>query len=151
MVDRTVENERDRHLLVRLIEGQALPFTASIVSGKHRTAEQNRLQRLWVSEIADQLADTFESREHVRGYCKLHFGIPILRNENEAFKVKYDAVVKPLSYESKIKLMMIPFDFGVTRIMNTKQKTSYLDTVWREFSARGVELTDPEHEGRNAA
>ena len=39
--------------------------------------------------------------------------------------------------------MMEPFDFAVTRLMNKKQKTAYLDGVHRHFSEKGIVLTDP--------
>lgn len=150
MADRIVETEYDRKMLLRFIENQKLPLTASIVPGKHRSTEQNKLQRLWVREISVQMLGSFESTEHVRGYCKLHFGVPILRNENEAFCSEYDAIVRPLPYEHKLKLMMVPFDFGVTRIMTTRQKATYLDTIHQHFSERGVVLTDPEEQRRAA-
>lgn len=120
-----------------------MPFTASVTKGKARSTEQNNLQRLWVGEIAHQLPGTYESAEHARGYCKLHIGVPILRNENEAFRLEYDRLIKPLPYEVKLKLMMEPFDFGITRLMDTKQKTRYLDDMHRHFSEQGVILTDP--------
>lgn len=93
-------------------------------------------------EIAAQLGD--RTPEDVRGECKLTFGVPILRNENDAFRIKYDEVIKPLPYELKLKLMMEPFDFGVTRIMTTRQKTNYLDAVHRHYSEMGLVLTNPE-------
>ncbi|WP_127524016.1 hypothetical protein [Mesorhizobium sp. Z1-4] len=141
-MDRIVETEHDRAMLVRLLEGQKLPFTVSIVAGKHRSTEQNKLQRLWMKEIAEQKGDI--TAEEARGYCKLTIGVPILRSENEAFRLRYDEIVKPLSYPQKLALMMEPFDFGVTRIMTTKQKAAYLDGVHRHFSEQGVILTDPE-------
>jgi hypothetical protein len=144
MTDRVVENDQQLQMLLAFLRGHKQPFTVSIVAGKHRTTEQNKLQRLWVNEIAEQMAGTFESAEHVRGYCKLHFGVPILRNENEAFRIEYDEIIKPLPYEAKLKLMMEPFDFGVTRRMKTGQKTAYLDAVHRQFTEQGVVLTDPE-------
>lgn len=140
--NRTIETEDQRRMLTKFIEGKKLPFTSTLTDGKHRSTDQNQLQRLWVNEIADQLGD--RTAEDVRGYCKLHFGIPILRNENDAFRAEYDLVVRPLPYEAKLKLMMVPFDFGVTRIMTTKQKTAYLDAIHRHFSEEGVILTNPE-------
>lgn len=145
--NRIVETEQARQMLLRFVEAKQLPFTVSIADGKHRTTEQNRLQRQWMNDITEHLG---ESAEHWRGYCKLHFGIPILRNENDAFRAEYDAVVKPLPYEAKLRLMMVPFDFGVTRIMTARQKTEYLDTVHRHFSEQGVILTDPEERKRAA-
>lgn len=109
--------------------------------GSTRTLRQNKLQRLWLKEIAQQLGD--QTPEEVRGYCKLTIGVPILRNENEAFRERYDEIVKPLPYEQKLALMMEPLDFPVTRLMNTKQATAYLDGIHRHFSEKGIVLTDP--------
>jgi hypothetical protein len=141
MTTRTIETEFDRKMLVRFLENQKLPLTIEIQAGRRRTSHQNRLQRKWMVEISEQLGD--RTPEEVRGYCKLHFGVPILRNENDAFCHEYDAIVRPLPYEHKLKLMMVPFDFGVTRIMTTRQKTAYLDAIQKHFSEQGVVLTDP--------
>ncbi len=140
-MDRIVETERDRQLLVSYISSQKLPFTATVTAGKHRTTAQNKLQRQWMTDI--NLQAPGESAEYWRGYCKLHFGVPILREENEAFRLKYDRLVKPLPYEAKIEFMCEPAGLPVTRIMTTKQKTAYLDAVHRHFSERGIVLTDP--------
>lgn len=146
--NRIVETEQARDMLVKFIAGKKLPFTATITDGKHRTTDQNRLQRQWVAEIAAQTGDT---PEEVRGYCKLAFGVPILRFENEAFRRAYDETVKPLPYRLKIKLMMEPFDFGVTRLMTTRQKKAYLDAVHRFYTEQGIILTNPEDLKRRSA
>lgn len=148
MTSRIIDTEQAREMLRLYLDKQALPFTVEIVPGKHRTNRQNRLQRQWINEIAAQLPD--RPAEEWRGYCKLHFGIAILKRDSELFAKEYDATIKPLPYEAKLKLMMEPFSFGVTSRMNTAQKTEYLDTIHREFSGMGVELTDPERfmEGR---
>lgn len=141
MADRIVENEYQRKMLVRFIEGHKLPFTATVTAGKHRTTRQNKLQRKWMTEIAEQRGDI--TANEVRAYCKLTIGVPILRAENEAFRERYDAIVRPLPYEQKISIMMEPLDMPVTRIMTTKQKTAYLDAVFRHFSEQGIVLTVP--------
>ncbi|UNK39337.1 hypothetical protein MNR02_06430 [Shinella sp. H4-D48] len=140
--NRIVDTEQALEQFYKFIANRKLPFTASITDGKHRTNDQNSLQRKWVLEISAQLVD--QTSEEVRGYCKLHFGVPILRNENDVFKAEYDAVIMPLPYEHKLKLMMVPFDFGVTRIMTTRQKTDYLNAIHRHFSEQGLILTNPE-------
>lgn len=141
-VTRIVETEADRSMLLRFLDSKTLPMTVSIADGKHRTTPQNRLQRQWMTEIAAQLGD--RTPEDVRGECKLTFGVPILREQNAAFRKEYDEVVKPLPYELKLRLMKEPFDFGVTRIMTTRQKTEYLDRVHRHFSEMGIVLTNPD-------
>lgn len=141
MTRRIVETEYERRQAIRFIEGHKLPMTIGIEAIGKRSARQNRLNRQWMLDIAGQMEGW--SAEYTRGYCKLHFGIPILRADDEEFCREYDALVRPLPYEHKIKLMMVPFDFGVTRRMTTKQQTAYLDAVHRHFSEQGVALTDP--------
>lgn len=141
MTSRVVETEDGRKMLIRLLERQKLPFTATIETGRKRTVDQNRLQRLWMNEISEQKG---ESPEYWRGYCKLTIGVPILRAENDEFRAKYDKVVRPLPYPTKLAIMSEPLDLPVTRLMTTKQKTMYLDQMFRHFSEEGVILTIPE-------
>lgn len=140
MTSRIIESEHDRQSFIRFLMGKRLPLTVNVEQGKHRTTRQNRLQRQWCNEIAEQSGKT---AEEVRGLMKLQFGVPILRHENEAFCAKYDALVKPLPYETKLGFMMEPLDFAVTRLMTTKQHTAYLDAVHRHFVEKGFALTDP--------
>lgn len=128
-------------MLITFIEQHRLPMTVEITAGKRRTTRSNRLQRQWMNDITAQLG---ESAEYWRGWCKLNIGIGILKAASETFAADYDREVKPFPYEFKLKLMMEPFDFPVTRKMTSKQMTDYLDTIQRDFTARGVELTDPD-------
>lgn len=146
MTTRIVKSEQDRDLLLKLIKNQKLPFTVTIIRGAPRTVDQNKLQRLWVNEISEQLGD--QTPEEVRGYCKLAIGVPILRAENEAFAAKYDAFIKPLPYEQKLAIMCEPLDLPITRLMTTKQLSKYLDTIYKMFTEQGLKLTDPNMRGR---
>jgi hypothetical protein len=138
---RFLETDHDRRMLIRFLEDQPLPITVALTKGGKRSLRQNKLQRLWINEIAEQLAD--QSPEEVRGYCKLTIGVPILRAENDTFRERYDAIVRPLPYEQKLALMMEPLDFPISRLMTTKQATAYLDGIHRHFSEKGIVLTDP--------
>lgn len=142
MVTRAVHTEQQRKLLLRFLQGRKLPFTVEITDGRKRSIEQNRMQRLWLNEIAEQLGD--RTAEEVRGDAKLRFGVPILRAENETFREKYDRIIKPLPYEAKIELMMEPMDFPVTRLMTVGQNARYLDAMSRHYVAQGIALTDPD-------
>ncbi len=144
MTTRTIANKKDATDVCNLIMGRDLPITVNVTKGKQRSTEQNRLQRLWVNEAAEQLQD--ETAEQKRGYCKLHFAVPIMRNEDEEFKEVYDKVIRPLSYEHKLLAMMIPLDLPVTRLMKTGQKKRYLDDIWQHFTDLGVKLTEPRTE-----
>jgi len=139
---RFIKTETDRDMLEKFIASHDLPFSASIAKGNRRSTEQNALQRKWMAEIAEQRED--EPAEYYRGYCKLRFGVPIMRRDDAEFCEKYDRILKPLPYETKIELMMEPIDFPVTRQMNVKQKTEYLDEIHRHWSGQGIVLTQPE-------
>lgn len=139
-----IRTSDDWDALAKRVAAMKTPLTVSIMEGAHRSTEQNKLQRKWCHEVAEQLGD--RTPEEVRGYSKLHFGVPILR-EDAAFQAEYDALIKPLPYEAKLRLMMEPFDFGVTRKMTTKQKTAYLDAMFKHWSEMGVKLTQPEDTG----
>lgn len=138
---RSVENEYQRKMLLKYLEGQKLPFTVEIQTGRKRSTEQNKTQRMWIKEISEQVGMT---PEEVRAFCKLRIGVPILREENETFREKYDAVVRPLNYEAKLAIMSEPLDMPVTRLMSVAQKSRYLDAIFQHFSAQGIILTIPE-------
>lgn len=149
MPTRTIETEADLKQAFRWLEGMKRPFTLQAEKGRRRSTKQNRLQRQWMNDIAHQMGEG-TAPEDIRAYCKLTIGVPILRAENELFCERYDAVVKPLPYEQKIILMAEPLDFPVTRLMNSEQKTRYLDGVSQHFTEKGFVLTDPEALGAAA-
>jgi hypothetical protein len=128
-------------MLLAFLKNRKCPFSVEITDGRRRSVSQNKLQRLWLLEIAEQLGD--QTPEEVRGYCKLTLGVPILRAENDEFREKYDAVLKALSYQSKVAIMMEPLNLPVTRVMTVDQKSRYLDGIHRHFSEQGLALTDP--------
>ena len=141
MTSRVIKTGADRDDFIVLLQSYKLPCTVNLTKGQRRSVEQNRLQRMWLQEASEQLGEY--RLEGYRAYCKLHFGVPILRGENDDFKEAYDRVIRPRSYEDKILMMSIPLDFPVTRLMTTGQKKRYLDDVYDHFTAQGVQLTEP--------
>ena len=115
MTTRVIRTEADIEALRLLVKARKLPLTVEITAGESKTNQQNRLQRQWCNDVAAQLGD--RTAEDVRAYSKLHFGVPILRAESEAYCAKYDAYIRPLPYETKLAYMAVPFDFAVTRAM----------------------------------
>lgn len=142
MVQRFIESPEGLVALIKFLEREERPFTVSIARGGARTSKQNRLFRRWLMEIQAQTEQ--ETVEYWRGYCKLHMGVPILRNDDEAFRVGYDKTVKPLPYERKMECMMEPIAMPVTSRMTTKQMTLFLDDMHRHFAEQGIELSVPE-------
>lgn len=143
MTTRILLNASDRESYFALVRTYKFPCTVNVAKGKNRSVEQNKLQRKWLKEAAEQLGEN-QTAEELRGYCKLHFGVPIMREESEDFCELYDRIVKPHSYEDKLALMMVPLDLPVTRLMTTKQKSMYLDAVHAHFAGLGVLLSNPE-------
>ena len=145
-IKRWIKSEDDLKALKLLISNMQGPFTLTIERGirEKRSTDQNRLQRLWVNE-AEQQGDM--TAEEYRAYCKLHFGVPMLRNENDTFAELYDSKVRdrvpPYSYEQKLEFMAIPWDMHVTRLMTIKQHDKYLNMMHDHFTSLGMILTIP--------
>ena len=129
------------HALAILLGGRKMPITVTWAQGASRSHAQNRLAQRWFSDVATQLGD--QTHEDVRAMCKLHFGVPILRAEDDEWRDVYDTAIKPLPYEMKLRAIVL---MPVTSHMTTKQMTQYLDTIYTEFTGRGVVLTTPEGE-----
>lgn len=138
---RVIRNRQDLDQLMKYLSNRELPVTVSIAKGAKRSNKQNATLRKWIGELEAQGDMT---REEYRGYCKLRFGVPILRDEHAGFQEQYDRIVKPLPYESKLGLMMEPIDFPVTRLMTTAQEKKMLDQIYVHFTGLGFYLTDPD-------
>ena len=145
-IKRWIKSEDDLKALKLLISNMQGPFTLTIERGirEKRSTDQNRLQRLWVNE-AEQQGDM--TAEEYRAYCKLHFGVPMLRNDNDTFAELYDSKIRdrvpPYSYEQKLEFMAIPWDMHVTRLMTIKQHDKYLNMMHDHFTSLGMILTIP--------
>ena len=108
----------------------------TIENWENRTPAQNGLSFAVYKTIAEQLTQ-FDDAEDARAYCKLHYGVPILREENESFKASYDRVLKPLEYVDKLAAIKA-FDLPVTRLMTKTQMGKYTETAFREMAKLGV-------------
>ncbi len=117
----------------------------TVREGKDRTHLQNALSHAWYEQLARELPE--DTAEGWKCFCKLHCGVPILRRDDEDFRASYDASLKAMTYESKLKAMRI---LPVTSLMTTRQLGEYLEEVKALFLARGVLLEFPE-EMRGAA
>ncbi|MFV1538726.1 hypothetical protein [Phaeobacter sp. JH204B] len=142
MATRVLRSADDIGALSRLISARTkYPLTVTITQGASRSGLQNRLAQRWFTDVSRHLED--QTHEEVRAYCKLHFGVPILRAENEAFRQSYDATMKHLPYEAKLAAVKA-FDLPVTRLMTVKQMTAFMDEMQRHWCGLGLRLTDPE-------
>lgn len=109
--------------------------------GKSRSSKQNRHSHAWYGQLARELHDDDEMGW--KSFCKLHFGVPILRADEPEFRDMYDAKVKGLSYETKLLLMRW---MPVTSLMTKLQLKIYEEQMQQHFERQGVILTYEEAE-----
>lgn len=117
----------------------------SLRPGKDRTLDQNALWFALYQRIAQmtQIGDL----EDARKYCKLHFGVQILLNEDDDFRNAWYRTMRHLSYAEKLDLMggcslFGPDGFPVTRLFTRAQGIAYTDRIVTDFTDRGVVFTD---------
>ena len=139
---RTVETPAQLGALVHELGSMRQPFTVTVARGRGRSLDQNALAWKWAGEVAAHMGDRTANEVHALN--KLHFGVPILREEDDEFRAVYDERIKPLAYEAKVALMAPPIDLPVTRRMTAPAMTRYMDAVSQHWRAQGVVLTDPE-------
>lgn len=108
-----------------------------IVAGL-RSLSQNDISHAWYEQMA--LEDRQYDKQGHRRYCKLHHGVPILRAEDEDYRNAYDAVIRPLAYETKLQAMD---HWPVTSLMSKAQLSAYLEAVQADYRKRGVFLEFP--------
>lgn len=138
---------QDKLAVIKHIEKREGRFTVTITDGIKRSNEQNRTYYKWLGELAQQSIEQGITEQEWRAYLKLHIGIPILRRDNEAFRIQYNKTVLNLSYEQKMLIMQEPINFPVTSLMTVKQKSEFMDEVFKRMSQEGYTLTDPSWQG----
>ena len=127
--------------LFRLLSERKMPLTVSWVQGASQKDAQNHLAQRWFTDIARQLGDT--DREDIRAGCKVSFGVPILSEENEAFRIVWSRRFGGLGHEQVCEEVRV-LDIPVTRLMTLKQMSDFMDQVARYWRGRGMYLTDPD-------
>lgn len=109
-------------------------------AGKDRSLDQNAISHCWYEQLAR------ENKENDalgwKAFCKLHFGVAILRHGDSEFKAFYDASLKLLTYEQKLESMkFVP----VTSLMTKEMLSKYLEAMQSHFIEQGIMLKFPEN------
>ncbi len=117
----------------------------SLRPGKDRTLDQNALWFAMYRRISEmtQIGDAADARR----YCKLHFGVQILLNEDAGFQAEWYRVMRHLPYETKLTMMgechlFGPDGFPVTSLFNRAQGVQYTDRMANYFTGQGVVFAD---------
>ena len=104
-------------------------------TGQKRSALQNDQIYVWYDQIARELRE--DDKTGWRRFCKLHFGVPILRDGDADFRAFYDLAVKWLQYPDKLKAMD---HIDITSRMNKTQLSKYHEAMQDHFKPLGVAL-----------
>lgn len=116
-------------------------LTLTVRDGKNRSLTQNAISHAWYEQIARELRE--DDARGVKRYCKLRFGVPILRAEDDEFREAYDgSILRTLTYEQKLMAMDV---LPVTSRMNTRQLSAYMEDVQQHYIGR-VQLEFPPDE-----
>ena len=108
----------------------------SVKTGQMRSQLQNQISHVWYQQLGRELRE--DDTLGWKCFCKLNFGVPILRAEDDEFREFYDLTIKRnLSYEEKLQAMKF---MPVTSRMDKKQIGSYLETMQNHFRTKGVML-----------
>jgi|TARA_R110000824_G_scaffold126951_4_gene286746 hypothetical protein len=98
--------------------------------GAERSLSSNALSHVWYA-FADKMLDSHESGD-ARRYCKLHFGVPMLRGESSQYLQDYNKYLMNFDYEDKIRIMDY---WPVTKRMSREQMNRYLTSVQYYFAS----------------
>jgi len=136
-----ISNEYSRNNAILDVSNLDLskPYVMTLKPYKRdRSTEQNALSHVWYAQVASTLRE--DTAEGVKSYCKLHFGIPILRGADAEFREAYNRTLINLSYEQKLEIMAW---FPVTSLMKTDQTSMYLEQIQHHYAGQGVQLCFP--------
>lgn len=114
---------------------------ATAKTGKARSIDQNSISHAWYEQLARELRE--DDAIGWKCYCKLHHGVPILRAEDAEFREAYDATIKGMTYEKKLKAMRL---LPVSSLMTKEQLSKYLVEIQADFACKNVRLEFPDQE-----
>jgi len=141
-IEMTIDSRDGLDQMLQMFSETDIEFPVRLTIDKRkktRTLIQNNTANKWYRDCEKQ--GDMKAWEY-KAYCKLHFGVPILRRDSVKYKEMYDTKVKEFPYETKLMFMAEPYSFPVTSMMNVAQHSEFLEMVERHFSQQGFELTE---------
>lgn len=133
----TIQNAREHLTGVDCSESEPVEIIIRPYK-EERSIPANALSHVWYKEIGDYKSMT---PLEAKCYCKLHFGVPIMRADDEKFRKLYDKAIKGvLSYEEKLGAMIY---LPVTSLMNKEQMFQYLRDMQMTLGQEGIPLASP--------
>lgn len=126
--------------LASWLVGLTLPFTMTVSEGKLRSLSQNSLLHKWFGEISAQSGDMTDN--DVKGECHHKYGLPI-RLVDPQFSWVWERTGAKFSYEKQCSLLASG-TLGISSKMKSPQLKKYMDAMNRDYTQRGLRLTQPE-------
>jgi hypothetical protein len=128
---------------IRALYAQYRYLTVTVKHGKHRGLPINKLSHTWYCQISRELREMTPIQ--AKAFCKLHYGVPIMRAECAVFRENYDTRIKAgFTYEQKLIIME---SFPVTSLMTNPQIKQYLEAVQAGYAGKvALEFPKDEHE-----
>jgi hypothetical protein len=104
----------------------------SVKRGHDRSLDQNAISHAWYEQISKELRE--QTVLQVKAQCKLMYGVPIMRAEDDDFREAYDTRIKNgFSFEQKLILME---SFPVTSLMTKAQLSQYLTAMQTAYAGK---------------
>ena len=107
-----------------------------LVPFEKRSIQANALWAVWYSQISKCL-DGNHSTYAIKCFCKLHFGVKLLRRQDETFKTFYDKHIRHLDYEVKMVFMEI---VPITSKLNRDNGQKYQTAMQQYYAELGIVL-----------
>lgn len=143
----------DRKITCKILDGVLVPLDSQTrewidglsdgrvvklsLSTGPRTRDQNSLIHMIYADIQRQTEWTLKE---VTRHCKLQHGVPILLRDDAEFHEMWAGRFVMVDYELQSELMdWLP----ITRRMNKKQATEYIDAIVMDFSQQGYFIRLP--------
>lgn len=118
------------------------------ISRPGRSAQQNSLMWLWLTEIEEQ---TGVDKEDIHDRFKYEYAVPIFMRDDEGYAQMIQAVkaLRKLGMDNEYKTVRkFIVENTSTTDFDTKQMTEYLDRLWRyAVVERGYRLSHPDDRG----
>lgn len=107
-----------------------------IVPVDSRSLPQNALWAVWYSQIA-RWSDKNHTTHDIKCFCKLHFGVLLLRQQDRTFREFYDENIRHLEYDKKMVFMEI---VPITSKLSKHNGQKYQSAVQKYYAENGLTL-----------
>jgi hypothetical protein len=99
-----------------------------VTASDRRSITANAAIRVCYKQIQDCREDM--TAKDVERHCKLYYGVPIRRANNEVEEFVYNRVFKGMTEEQKLKTMDC---FSVTSVMSTAEANEMIECMMQDF------------------